>query len=147
MDMGRRAFRVEGFTLLELMIVVAIIAILAAIALPSYSDYIKRAKLVEGQNALADFRVKMEQYYQDNRNYGTGTGCGVTAPTLQNFTLSCAGSGQAYTATVTGISGSAVAGFAFTIDNANAQKSTALPVGWGTAAVNCWVIRRGGDCS
>ena len=59
--MGHRAFRAEGFTLLELMIAVAIVAILAAIALPSYSDYIKRAKLVEAQNALADFRVKMEQ--------------------------------------------------------------------------------------
>ena len=145
--MGHRAFRAGGFTLLELMIAVAIVAILAAIALPSYSDYIKRAKLVEAQNALADFRVKMEQYYQDNRNYGTGTTCGVTSPSLKYFTLSCAGGGQTYTATATGISGSAVDNFEFWIDNANTQKSTKLPAGWGTAPVNCWVIRRGGDCS
>lgn len=145
--MGHRAFRAAGFTLLELMIAVAIVAILAAIALPSYSDYIKRAKLVEAQNALADFRVKMEQYYQDHRDYGTGTTCGVTSPPLKNFTFSCTGAGQTYTAKATGVSGSAVDNFEFTIDNANTQTSTKLPAGWGTATVNCWVIRRGGDCA
>ena len=153
--MGHRAFRAEGFTLLELMIAVAIVAILAAIALPSYSDYIKRAKLVEAQNALADFRVKMEQYYQDYRSYGpsTGTACGVTAPLLNNFTLTCAtvaigsNAGQAYTATATGNTGAVVAGFVFTIDNANTQQTTHWPAGWGPPAGNCWVIRRGGGCA
>lgn len=148
--MEHRASRAGGFTLLELMIAVAIVAILAAIALPSYSDYIKRAKLVEAQNALADFRVKMEQYYQDNRNYGSGTTCGAVLPNnLRTFTLSCAlrSAGQEYTAKATGNSGSTVDGFEFTIDNANNQTTSHLPPNWGSPTSTCWVIRRGGDCS
>lgn len=147
--MEHRVFRVAGFTLLELMIVIAIVAILAAIALPNYSDYIKRGKLVEAQNGLADYRVKMEQYFQDHRTYGTGAGtaCGVAAPTLKDFALTCTTDGQTYTATATGNSGSAVDNFVFTIDNANNQTTTKLPTGWGTTPATCWVIRRGGGCS
>jgi len=54
----------RGFTIIELMIAVAIIAILAAIALPAYNDYIQRGKLTEAFTGLADFRVRMEQFYQ-----------------------------------------------------------------------------------
>jgi len=148
-----------GFTLIELMVTVAIIAILAAIALPSYTDYVKRSKLTEGHNALAAYRVSMEQYYQDNRDYGTAA-CGVAAPTdLKYFTLGCtpaaasssAAAGQAYVANVQGNAGTQVAGFTFNIDNNNNRTTTAAPAGWGTASatapINCWVMRKGGGCS
>jgi type IV pilus assembly protein PilE len=148
-----------GFTLIELMITVAIVAILAAIALPSYTDYITRGKLTEAHNTLAAYRVSMEQYYQDNRNYGTAA-CGVAAPTgLQYFTLACtpaaasstATAGQSYTANVQGNAGTPVAGFTFTVDNNNNRTTTAVPTGWGTAStaapINCWVMRKGGSCS
>ena len=59
-----------GFTLIELMIVIAVVAILAAVALPAYGDYLRRGQLPEAFTNLADLRVKMEQYYQDNRSYG-----------------------------------------------------------------------------
>ncbi|OOG50181.1 pilus assembly protein PilE [Rhodanobacter sp. C01] len=142
-----------GFTLIELMIVVAIVAILLAIALPSYTDYITRGKLTEAQNNLAAYRVSMEQYYQDNRNYGGAT-CGVPAPTstsLKYFAITCAPVGggstaQAYLATATGDAGTSVAGFTFTIDNSNNQQTTAEPAGWGSGTINCWVIRKGGSC-
>jgi len=63
--------RQSGFTLIEVMIAVAIVGILIAIALPSYRNYVIRGKLVAGTNALANMRAQMEQYYQDNRTYAT----------------------------------------------------------------------------
>ncbi|MFK2876822.1 prepilin-type N-terminal cleavage/methylation domain-containing protein [Rhodanobacter hydrolyticus] len=145
---------IGGFTLLELMIVVAIIAVLLAIAIPSYTDYLTRGKLTEAQNNLAAYRVSMEQYFQDNRNYGTTTTCGVpvpTSPTVKYFTFSCLPSGTgstatAYTASATGITGTPVANFTFTIDYNNNQQTTSEPTGWGSGTINCWVVRKGGSC-
>jgi len=145
--------RTAGFTLIELMITVAIVAILAALALPAYSDYITRSKLTEATNGLADFRVKQEQYYQDNRSYGTAAGCGANTSSfssaLKYFDFSCDTKTpfQGYTATMTGKTGSPIAGFEFQINNKNDQTTSKLPSPkWGTAPVGCWVIRKGGGC-
>jgi type IV pilus assembly protein PilE len=137
--------RSTGFTLIELMVAVAIVAILAAIALPSYTRYVQRGDLVEGTQTLSQFRVQMEQWYQDNNTYANaaGTGCGVAPPAtppLVNFTVACAlnGGPQAYTATATGIN--SVAGFKYTIDQNNTQATPNAPSGWSTSA-NSWTIR------
>lgn len=145
---------VGGFTLLELMITVAIIAILLAIAIPSYTDYVTRSKLTEAYNNLAAYRVSMEQYYQDNRNYGTPPNCGVPVPAGANiryFTFTCdptssSSTIQAYLASATGKTGTSVARFTFTIDNNNNQETTKEPPGWGTGTTSCWVKRKGGSC-
>lgn len=81
------------------MIAVAIIGILAAVALPAYNDYVRRGQLPEAFNALSDCRTKMEQYYQDNRNYGSSaTACADNAAantwntfpsTIKYFSFDC----------------------------------------------------------
>lgn len=134
----------SGFTLIEIMIVVAIVGILAAIAVPMYTDYIIRSMLVEGHAGLSDFRVRMEQFYQDNRTYVGGglDGCGAAAPVSQNFAYTCAPAAQTYLVTATGTG--RAAGFVFTLNQQNVRQTTATKYEWDPATMpsNCWVTRR-----
>lgn len=59
----------SGFTLIEAMIVVAIIGIISAIALPSYSEYIKRSRRSEAQTVLQEAAIFMQRYYSANDRY------------------------------------------------------------------------------
>ena len=61
----------KGFTLIELMIVVAIVGILAAIAYPSYRDSVRRSHRSEGQALLLDTQSREERYYSNNNTYTT----------------------------------------------------------------------------
>lgn len=138
----------SGFTLIEMLIVVAIIGILAAIALPGYQDYVRRSKLAEATSQLSDLRVKMEQWYQDNRKY-TDAGdaaCGVAMPAAQYFTFTCAnGDPQSFVLTATGVAAQDMGGYTFTIDQANARQTTAFPGAAGLPK-SCWIYRKGDGC-
>jgi type IV pilus assembly protein PilE len=59
----------KGFTLIELMIVVAIIAIIAAVAIPAYSDYVTRAKRADAKAALMEVQLAQEKFRANNPNY------------------------------------------------------------------------------
>jgi len=140
----------KGFTLIELMIVVAIIAILASVAMPAYNDYVLRAKIPEATSALARDRVQLEQFFQDNRRYSTvagGTTCGGTRPTTDHFTITCAATDNTFTITATGVAGTNLAGFTYTIDENNSKTSTVTaPAGWVGNQASCWITKAGGSC-
>ena len=151
--------KARGFTLLELMIVVVVVAVLAAIALPSYTDFIARGKFVEAHGQLADLRVKLEQFYQDNRNYGsTAAVCGIAMPpaaTVRYFAYSCnwgaVATNQGYTITATGRDEEGLNGILFTITESNVRATT---VNAGTTMANrgytssatCWVRKKPNQC-
>jgi len=142
----------RGFTIIELMITVAIIGFLAVIALPAYNDYVQRAKLTEAFTALSDFRVRMEQFYQDNRRYdGAGlNGCGVAGPNSKYFNFLCApglAPSQTYTITATGLANEGLTNFVYTLNENNVRVTTTLGVGWnGAPNAACWVRRKDGSC-
>ncbi len=140
----------RGFTLIELMIVVAIVAILASIALPSYNDYLIRGRLAEAHGELAAMRTKLETYYLDNRTYQNACQPNTVAPlpTGANFrfTYTCpALTLTTYTVQAVGIAARGTGGFTYTIDQANVRATTAVPAGWTTNAT-CWVTKKGGTC-
>lgn len=143
--------RLSGFTLLELMITVAIVGILTAIAIPNYRDYVTRGELQEAAQNLSNMRVRMEQFFQDNRTYTNATVCNPapagTLPIGRYFTFTCAinAAGTGYTLTATGAVASAVNGFVFTLDQNDARATTAVPAGWALPVPNnCWVIKKAG---
>ncbi|MEC5216645.1 prepilin-type N-terminal cleavage/methylation domain-containing protein [Actimicrobium sp. GrIS 1.19] len=149
-SISRHFRRHAGFTLIEVMITVAIIGILAAIALPSYSDYVLRGKLVAPTNALLAMRVSMEQYYQDNRTYQDVSAaivspCSGTLADVDKFTMTCPTlTATTYRALATGQAGSTTAGITFDITNADVRTS-AIPQ-WAATGATCWLMKRGATC-
>jgi type IV pilus assembly protein PilE len=144
----------KGFTLIEIMIVVAIIGILAAIAIPQYQDYVLRANIQEATAALSEIRTRMELQYNDARSYDRGGACVVqttgdlgrlnAATTRWVYACVLGGGGQTFTAAAVGTG--TMAQFGYSINEANARVTTGLKPSWGTAppSIPRWVTSKGG---
>lgn len=132
----------NGFSLIELMVTVAIIGVLSSIAIPAYNGYVIRGKLVEATTTLADGRIRFEQSFQDNRTYTLATCPGAT----KYFTYNC-GTPTTTTYSLTASSkaneGLGAAGaYSYTINETN-SKTSATPWGNGTS---CWITKQGDTC-
>ena len=86
----------KGFTLIELMIVVAIIGILAAVALPAYQDYTKRARVTEGFNLAASVKTGVADYFASNNSFpdvlaSVGINASITGASVTSVALTTNG--------------------------------------------------------
>lgn len=142
----------QGFTLIEVMITVAIIGILAAVALPSYRDYILRGQLVDATNLLSAGQAKMERYFQDNRTYAT-VSTGIVTPcaagtaaerTQGKFLLECNGTPDGGTYSIKATGAGAVSSFTFFVNQQGTQSTTIAAGGpWPANTYTCWLVKKG----
>ncbi len=128
----------KGFTLVELMIVVAIIGIIASVAIPSYQEHVLRARATSATSALADMRIRMEQYFQDNRTY-IGGPCNAPAGTDTTFfAFACSAGPTATTYTLSATGSGTMAGYTYSVNQSNTKSSSK------NAA--CWSTKSDGSC-
>lgn len=142
-----------GFTLIELMIVVAIIGILAAIGLPMYTDHVRRGKITEATASLSELRLRAEKWFSDNRSYqpnpvaGTTPGFSVVIGNARYFSYACtAPTATTFTCTATGVLGQGMNGFVYTINESNTRTSTFTGLPNWNNSTTCWVTKQGESC-
>ncbi len=140
-------YKQEGFTLIELMIVVAIIGILAAVAIPAYQDYIKKSKVSEANTLFDGFKTEVMNFYSDKGAWPEkldeltsqgliikGTYVGTTAATATTYTIAAGADGP---------------GICFMVDGFDPTKNK---IGWiykseGNPPQQAWNCKTGVACT
>lgn len=130
----------SGFSLIEVMIVVAIMGILASIAMPAYQDYIRSGNAAEAPANLANCRVQAEQFFQDNFTY-VGFVCAPSDARFFDYSIDNQ-SATTYTLRATGRAGQNMGNFSFSVNQDNAKTSTFD----GTTGATCWLTSPSGTC-
>lgn len=130
----------QGFSLIEMMIVVAIMGLLASIAVPAYQDYVKSGNAVEAPSNLSNCRVQAEQFYQDNYTY-VGFVCNPADAQFFDYSVDNQ-SATTYTLVATGKSSKNMGNFSFSVNQDNAKTSTYD----GTTGASCWLTSPSGTC-
>jgi type IV pilus assembly protein PilE len=131
----------QGFTLIELMIVVAIVAIIAAIAYPSYINSVVKTKRAAAEGCLSEYANYMERYYTANLSYVQNTG-GTANPALNSpigVILDCAtaaNSGADYTFSIVATGPTAATPNTFTVKATPIGKQASRDTKCGTLTVN-----------
>ncbi len=138
----------SGFSLIELMVTVAIVAMLVAIAYPSYRNYVIRGQLSDATSGLSSTAANMERYFQDNRTYLPANGFNppcATATVFGKFTVSCPTVLTGTTYQLQAVGSANTAGFTFFLDQQGNQSSTVAspaPSGWTSCAI-AWETKPG----
>jgi len=147
-----RAHR-AGFTLVEVLVVMAIVGILSALAYPAYRDHVTRAALMDAVSGLSSLAAQMERHYQDNRSYESvgafTTPCRADAVlrTFGDFEVDCPPDGLGAATFTLRARGSGLAGgFTFTLDQRGQRATPSAPPGW-NPCTSRWLTRRGEPCS
>ncbi len=132
----------QGFTLVELMIVVVIVSMLAAIAIPSYTEFVKRGKVAEATGALQRIKIKSDIYYGERRsytNYCSSNSYNGIKNAMKYFSLTCAETATTLQLTATGVND--MAGYEYKVDETGNKEST---IDGNNNA--CWTLKPNESC-
>ncbi|MEK6750072.1 MAG: prepilin-type N-terminal cleavage/methylation domain-containing protein [Pseudomonadota bacterium] len=148
--------RSHGFSLTELLVTLAIVVVLAGLAIPTYSAYVKAAKLKESAALLTHTAARLEQRFLDRRSYascdtgqsGDECACHVTPASDKNFSVSCKIVGLGYELTASNKANAglgAVGDFTYTLNNSGARATTKF-AGAELTAKPCWLLEENATC-